>query len=379
MVVSVDWFSLSCEMKSPWDGRALYLPPLWSYRDGGCTAVWQHRLLVFNPDGLKVATLLCCPRSHVIPAGSVLVEIANLWLYYDTFLDTVDVILSCLPLTVRGVNRVDLACDFEMDDSKWQILRELENGTAYVKALRRGVVWWTSNIDARSPHQLSWGGKESAFKWKLYNKYKELHELGENVCSKPYIEELWRACGMVVSRVWRLEVSITDANRLVLSDGRTVVAPLDWWVSRADIFASIYADKFVVKMRGRGKDRRSDPIVSFLDIKADKMLWHSHGNAVERTSDQRRRVVWKLWQEWRDLEVQGDKWLCMTLRNALCDMMEDAGLMYYVSMRSGVPVDEIVECLCQGDKTALPVRATDSEVERTRSVMNEEARRLWRE
>lgn len=353
MVVSVDWFSLSCEMASPWDGAALKLPPLWSWRDGGRTAVWSHRLLVFNSDGIKVATLLCCPHSPVIPAGSVLVEIANLWLYYDSFLCVVDVVLSCLPLAVRGVNRVDLACDFEMNSELWQVVRCLEDGSAYVKALRRGVVWWSSNLDSRLPHQLSWGGKDSCFKWKLYYKYKELHEGGENVCSKPYIEELWRACGLVVSRVWRLEVSMTDVNRLVLSDGRSVIAPLDWWVSRADIFSCIYADKFVVRLRGDGRDRRSDPVLRFLDIRGDKMLWHAHGADVERFSDPRRRIVWKLWMEWRDVEVQGDKWLRGELKATLMSMLADAGLMGYVSMRSGMSVGQIAECLCESEKTAV--------------------------
>lgn len=366
-------------MAAPWGGQSLKLPRGWTWRDGGRTAVWSHRLLVFDPTGLKVATLLCCPHSPVIPAGSVLVEIANIWLYYDTFLDVVDIILACLPMVVRGVNRVDLACDFEMDASKWQVVRDLEDGSAYVKALRRGVVWWSSNMDSRLPHQLSWGGKDSAFKWKLYYKYKELHEQGENVCSKPYIEELWRACGMAVSKVWRLEVSMTDVNRLVLEDGRSVVAPLDWWVSRSDIYSSIYADKFVVKVRGEGKDRRSDPIVTFLDITADKMLWHAHSESVERYSDPRRRVAWKVWQEWRDVEVQGDRWLSEELRQTLVSLTEDAGLLWYISKRSGMTESQIVECLCTSDKTALPLGATDSDNERLRQIMNEAGQRVWGE
>lgn len=361
MVVSVDWFAMSCKLASPYDGRPLYLPEGWKQIPMSSTAVWKHRIFILDPAGQKVATLLTLPHSPEIKKTRCLIEIANYWLYLDCFPVVVGVVLDCLPMVVDGMNRVDLCCDFQMDETKWQVLRELEAGNAYVKALRRGTIWWSSDVGARSPHQLSWGGKESVFKWKLYYKWKEIHEGGVDVCSKPYIEELWKMAGLEPKGVWRLEVSLSHVNRLALPDGKKRVAPLDWWHNRADLFASIYGDKFVVREALGHKDRRQDPILNFLDIKAPKLIRHALPSDVCRETDARRRIAYRMWTEFNNPEVRADDIALSVVRNALYELFEEESIVSYVAFRSGMSTKEIVECLCESDKAAMADRPCDGE------------------
>lgn len=356
MVVSVDWFALSCNMAVAYDGRPLSLPPGWQQVPLSSTAVWKHRIYVLDPQGQKVATILAVPHSPAIPETRVLIEIANYWLYLDCFSDVVGVVLDSLPVVVDGMNRVDLCCDFEMTPSLWQVVRSLEAGDAYLKGLRRGVVWWSSKVGERSPHQLSWGGKESVFKWKLYYKWKELHEGGIDVCSKPYIEALWTAVGMDPRRVWRLEVSLSHCNRLSLMDGERRLKPMDWWTDRAQIFASIYTDKFVVREGMGHADRRNDPTLTFLDIRESKLIRHALPSDVHRETDAQRRIAYRMWMEFRDPEVRADPVAFGVVRGALMDLFQLEPIVSYVAFRSGSSVADIVECLCEGDKAAVAGR-----------------------
>ena len=357
MVVSVDWFALSCHTAVPYDGRPLKVPVGWSFAPQSGTAVWKYRIFVYDNVGQKVATFLAVPHSSAIEANRVLVEIANFWLYLDCFPDVFSMVLGCLPVVVDGMNRVDLCCDFEMTPSLWQVVRALEVGEAYLKGLRRGVVWWSSKVGSRQPHQLSWGGKESVFKWKLYYKWKELHEGGPDVCSKPYIEELWQAVGMVPNRVWRLEVSISKCNRLSIIGCEKRLLPMDWWVDRGDIFSSIYADKFVVREASGHSDRRNDLDIQFLDIKASKMLRHALRSDVERLSDADMRLAYHMWTEFVNPDVKANGFLFDGVHAFLAYMFQSEAILQYVSHRSGVSSRRIVECLCESDKATTPIGA----------------------
>lgn len=315
-VVSLDWFGISTKLARPYSGEHLHVPDGWKVQVCAPTSVWQWRWFLLDKDGNKMATVLCSPRSPAIPELSCVVEIANQWLYMDNFPDIVDASMSCLPMVPTGLNRVDLACDFEMDRAKWQVFRWLEDGQCYLKGLRRGVVWWFSDRAQRVPHQLSWGGKESTFHWKIYYKYKELHE-GGGLCSKPYIEELWRKCGMEPKKVWRCEVSIVGSNGLTDMETGTKVPMMKWWTHRAELFRRIYGDKFVVRMDEGHADKRNDPRVTFLNIEGIKLLRHKLRSETDRENDVERRIVCKLWKEFQDPEVRANDFAKAGVRDCL--------------------------------------------------------------
>lgn len=343
-VVSVDWFALSCVLAHPYDGSPLAVPHGWSVVECGKTAVWDKRWFLMDYLGNKVATVLAVPRSPIIDARRCVVEIANQWLYHPSFLEVVDLALQCYPMSIDGVNRVDLCCDFEMSPSQWEVVSCLVDSSVYLKGLRRGNIWWFADNGKRIPHQLAWGGRDSTFHWKLYYKYKELHEGGTTDASKPYIEDMWRSLGMDVRAVWRLEVSIMNSNSLEGLDSGAKIPFLDWYVKRLELFQRIYADKFVLRMNEGHKDKRNDPIVKFLDLGGSKLLKYRNSDAT-RTSDVERRVVVKMWKEFIDGEVRANTFLWKSIGDFLRNMCQFERNVSAIMRRFNIDRSEVMSTL----------------------------------
>lgn len=349
-VVSCDWFALSCKLGAPRGDREL-VPPL------GCsvvrmspTAVWADRFFILDADGNKVATFLCTPRTPAMDPTRALVEISNRWLYHDNFELVVQGVLDCVPLAVTGLNRVDLCCDFEMTPSLWRTLLRLSTGSAYVKSLREGVVWWKmvsggggdSKFD-RIPHCISWGGKESLVKWKIYWKWLELQE-AEPENKKPYISDLWRAMGFVERSVWRCEVSINGTNKLADGAGRRLGA-MEWYRQRVQLWCDLFADKFVVRANQGHKDKRNDAVLPFLEVVGSKSLWHALPRCERDESDPEVRIACKLWKELQQYDVQANGLLLWNVRNSLAQLFERASNLYAVCHRYGVTPDDVCAML----------------------------------
>lgn len=350
ILVSCDWFALSCCLAAPRCSRPLSVPAPWSVVQVSPTAVWSDRFFILDEEGNKVATILCTPRSPVIDERRCLVEIANRWLYDSRFHAVCDSVLSCLPMSITGVNRVDLCADFQMTDALWRVFMRLARGDAYVKALRTGSVWWQV-VDVpfaglsrgRVPHCLTFGGVDSTFKWKVYWKWLELHQ-AEPDSKKPYISDLWKRMGFSAPAVWRLEVSVMDANRLAEASGRRL-PPFVWFDEAPRVFADIYADKFVVRKDEGHKDKRNDTNLPFLDIDGMKSLWRAAPRTDSGDSDCERRLVCKLWKECSAIDVQANRMAFDRLRECLRGFLERPANIHALQANCGVDVDEIVRLM----------------------------------
>ena len=346
VVVSLDWLALSAQTLHPYEeGEAFDLPQGWQVIPMTATPTWLLRWYIMDANGNKLATFLTRPRSPKIHACRALVEIANQVLYNTMFPEVVNAILAMYPMVVDGINRADLCGDFMMTAPLWQVVRGLEIGENYLKGIQRGVNWWNAKSANREPHQLSWGGVESVFHWKLYNKYKELHEGNNPLASKPYIEDMWKLCGMEPQSVWRLEVSVTGCNR-VLDDNQNVIPWLDWWEKRDYLYSRIYRDKFIIRQHQGHSDKRNDPIVSFLDIGGldGKFLRHRPPRR-ELESDAERRVVCKMWKEYVDEEVQGHAILRDAVKEFLIKMLQYPKNIQAISRRYNMTVSEVVSAI----------------------------------
>lgn len=337
VMVSVDWYSLSCHLTIL--DTPPYLPEGWKAQPMGRTAVWAQRVYIMNPEGIKVGTILMEPISPMIKDDRAVVEVSNVFLYRDDFHKMLDILLSCYPLVVDNVQRFDLCGDFEMYGSRWEITKMLEDGRAYLKGIRRGVAWWGKDSSIRKPHQLSWGGKDSTFKWKLYNKHKELWEGGQ--CSKPYIEELWRSFGFEPTKVWRLEVSITSISGLdnAMFNTRDY---REWFDQAMELYKCLYADKFVVREDQGHKDKRDDDKLVFLDIMGCKVLRHRKPRGSECESDVERRIVTKLWKEFTDAEVRCNDFAMEGLRNHIGYMFQKASNISAICRRFKLTEGEVI-------------------------------------
>jgi len=343
-IVSVDWLALSCCLAKPYDGEPLEVPSGWSVLMMGETSAWLKRMFIMDDLGNKVATFLTEPRMTTMDKRRAMVEIANRWLYHPQLELYLDAVLSAIPLHVDGVNRVDLCADFEMTPSKWEVVSCLVDSSVYLKGLRRGNIWWSSDGQKRVPHQLAWGGRDSTFKWKLYNKYKELHEGGTTDASKPYIEDMWRDAGMNAKTVWRLEVSVTGCNQLAQTETETKVFFLDWYRNRLDLYRQLYGDKFVLRENQGHKDKRNDPVVHFLDFEGSKAVKHAKAEKV-RESDCEKRVVIKMWKEFNDGEVRANTFLWKTIGEFLRTMCQFERNVNAICRRFNLTVSDVFESL----------------------------------
>jgi hypothetical protein len=305
-----------------------------------------------DKDGNKVATLLCSPRSPKIPAVSCVIEIANRELYFDSFHDVRERVMSVLTMAPVGMNRVDLCCDFEMSNDMYEVYLKMSRGEARVKALRQGSVWW-KDIPVgmkgdgqgleRVPHCMTWGGKESTLKWKIYYKWLELQE-AEPEAKKPYITDLWKREGFNEKAVWRIEVSVHDSNALCRLDGRKVKVD-EWFDERIDLFKSLYSDKFVIRAVEGHKDRRNDTVLPFLGIHEGKLLRGSLPKLERADSDPEKRVVCKLWSELMQVDTQCNGSLSGMLKANLCELLQRPNNVWVLQRMYGVTMEEIVKAV----------------------------------
>lgn len=349
-VISLDWFALSIKTMHPYrEGESFALPDGWQCVEMTATATWLKRWFIMDRDGTKLGTFLAVPRSPMIDGCSAMLEVANPVLYSQIFREIVDAMLVMYPMYVAGVSRADLCADFQMTPSRWEVVRGLESGENYLKGLRRGVQWWTAKGADRKPHQLSWGGMDSVFHWKLYNKYKELHEGGSPLASKPYIEQMWVECGFEPTKVWRLEISITACNRVV-DDAGEVIPMFDWWDDRVRLYKRIYGDKFIIRQNQGHADRRRDPQVYLLDFGGSMAKFMRHRPPrKEIESDVERRVICKMWKEFNDPEVRARDVLHTAIRDFLCTMFQFDRNIQAVARRYNITTQEVINAVSEID------------------------------
>lgn len=269
--LSLDWLALTLRLKT----RVAGCPAgcRWAYYSS--TNVWSSRWCLFNEYGDKLFTLLFQPRSQsVIKADRALFEVANEWLYHGIgFHGLLDLLRQCCDFDVLGVSRFDLAADFCPDGFKGEVIRSLANGSCYVSGKRSGSGFWEVVNDNRLspmwqgkiPHCQSWGHKTSDVRWKLYYKSKELREgIKGGGWNKPYIVDMWREVGLDETNVWRLEVSVHNANTFdFMGDKLTYERFCN---AGTDLFKALYTSRFTVRRSEGHRDKSNDSVVEFLPV-----------------------------------------------------------------------------------------------------------------
>lgn len=293
IILSVDWLGLSLRLPKPPTDIEGY-----QWREYSATNVWGKRLILYTDEGDKVCTLLYEPRSSIINSKAALVEIENQWLYHGAGpFYILDVLSKAVFYEILGISRVDLAVDFCPDETQAQVIEGLASGQYYVGGKRNGSGFWSTNNSSwlaqrwqpkRIPHCQSWGHKTSAIKWKLYYKTKELADAGcGRFLDKPYIVDMWRMANFDIKNVWRLEVSIKHGNAYEFDGFRLDLASIR--DSRADIFRSLYQNRFQIRKNEGHKDRSNDKIINFLDI--DKVPLKVGSAPAKRSTEHNGRIT----------------------------------------------------------------------------------------
>lgn len=343
-LINCDWLCLSVKLPRPFATITPGEHKSWQLYPLRGTNVFDYRAYVLDDSGNKVATLLFSPKSPVIDARCGLIEVANRYLYCGDTRETLDELLAFFPFAVSGINRLDIACDFELSRHYWDVVQGLASSSMYVARYRRGVTWWQDAVapsgrQARVPHCLTFGSPQSALTWKLYWKWLELDQAPVDA-KKPYITNAWREFGLREQYVWRLEMSLRGTNGFVALDGHT--KPWNWWIDNLiPIYCGQYSSGFVVRQQQGHVDKRRDAVVDFLCVDGERMLAQKTYDGDSMHSDAQRRVTCKLWAELMNPDVWADRYLREVIRQQLAELFQFESNLNAVCRRFGLSPAEV--------------------------------------
>lgn len=366
VLLNNDWLAesvvLSGEERKPPKGYR------WIEYDG--TNVWSRRRCLFNEYGDKVLTLLDKPKSSIIRPDAGLLEIANEWLYHGIGVKRIEKLLHyCIKYECKGLSRLDLAMDFEPNTTQQNIIIGLSQGKMYVSGKRSGSGFWSTNNDEwmpdcwrgkAIPHCQSWGHKTTSIKWKLYYKSKELRDAGNGWFDKPYIVDQWREAEFDINNVWRLEVSIHNANQL-LFDGEKVSRDV-WYRNTVALAQSLYTQRFVVRENNGHKDKTNDKVVMFLPVRNLTPI-RCKPTQGERQRNGRISLLRALINSLDSESVAYDERTVAGVVEHVTGIVQRDSLQYYFRGMTGETIDEWSERVtCQAKNEVYEVKEKNTDI-----------------
>lgn len=277
--VNCDWFSFSAKSNCHYEEIELQCPIGFNIEILKGTKQYRQRFIVTDNVGIKMMTILMFPIIKFIDEDLMLVEIGNQYLYNDALKLCWVVLQAIVPCTYNNPSRVDICCDINPTYRQRKIIRGLFRKNYYV-AQKNDWSQWGQKEDG---HQLTWGSKKSQFKWKLYNKSKELKVTEEiREYDKPYIVDEWKKCGMDIYNVWRLEISMTDVSKIELFGNKIMFEDIIDQATITMIFFEMLDRRFVIR-RKEGHTRKSnDTEVKLIDIRVERAKTATRKPQIER-------------------------------------------------------------------------------------------------
>ena len=247
------------------------------------TNIYENRALVFDEHGRKLLTLLWKPYSSILNPLIMSVQVANEFLYSESILSSYELLKTICPCYFNSVGRLDICCDFNLDDKGVNMVKHLNSGHYYVERKGEGSAFWhevtVNGHKHKQTHCLSWGAKTTDIKVKLYNKSRELGLLGGGEPEKPWIVNEWDQAGLDKMKTWRLEFSLKANGQLRWIDDQirlTNIADRMWL---AQVYCELYYNRFVTRVnQGKKKGHKNnDKRVYLIDLPKDfqKLVWAS--------------------------------------------------------------------------------------------------------
>lgn len=193
------------------------------------------------------------PRMSALNTRSASVKVENSLLYSPDWCFYLHDILAALRWSIQNITRVDICCDFNTfhhgRDPERFAADYLRTATKkHPSYLRVGKDKWyavgAKYVSENKVDYLRWGTRESEVCTYLYNKSKELREKH----NKPWIAREWKAAGLDVTKVWRVEFSINSKGVNLFDLQESLYKPLfatdlDTQEAIESIF-QVYAAKF---------------------------------------------------------------------------------------------------------------------------------------
>ena len=246
-ITSLDWFSYSGYSTNIHCLNELYRISLEPLPYG--TKVFRETYVIIDTElGEEIAEIQARPRSSALNANLVIVKLINRILYEYDIYPIIERINNALQIAYNDITRLDICCDFNTFENKWDGQRLIEY---FVKSrIRKGgrTSYKLMGDQHGGQHEYSYlcfGSNSSDVIAYIYDKSKELEEVKE----KPYIREKWRKCGLDDKRVWRVEFRIQSSylrlyNKKNEEEYRISLANLKYDNYRYSIFSALVQKYF---------------------------------------------------------------------------------------------------------------------------------------
>lgn len=359
--INCDWlqFSVMCREANP----EFICPD--GYRIEFCQGnnIFKDRALVFYIDGQKVLTLLWNPYSKVLKENVMTVQVANEFLYCSDIRESMALVKKIVDCDFNNIGRLDICCDFEMTERRWQFVKHLNSGHYYVGRKKEGSTWWHHNnkdgFKKQELHCLSWGSQKSEIKVKLYNKsreqglwfYKKDAQTGEMVrgeAEKPWIVENWHKIGLDDNRVWRLEFSLCGASQLRWRGQYISLDEVSNWSWLCRVFFDLFETRFHTRInQGRKTNEHNDDKRVYLfelPKEGEKLEW-AENEVLPKESKPAVSLLRSMMRNLDNEVLQCSRPIFESYAKGVIDLVENAKLYNYFKYVFGSDVNEYFESL----------------------------------
>lgn len=225
-VISVDWFQYHCHSfllsncnLGDYVGTYVVCPTkviMPNYRD--CFEIRDRKNCII----CYVGRHSCVPGAD---ENCVSIKVDNAVLYTSCWNSILHDFIKSAGAIIKNITRLDLCCDFNTFDGGLEpaeFIRSYIYG-GKINPIRKGSnqfsVIGSKSLDKVDIQTLRFGSSSSAVKVYMYNKTKELEEVKD----KPYIREMWKNAGLDVSKVWRVEISISSQGTYLKRLGKDFI------------------------------------------------------------------------------------------------------------------------------------------------------------
>lgn len=235
--LSIDWLSLYVwysEGSKQWvpvtgDSSAINSAYPWRYTVEPYGTRQFHKLTrvdMPNEQGGydKFAEVQSDPVSAVVNARGMVVRFNNRVLYRSDMWELAERFLRENNMEFRSISRIDICADLNRFETIGCLQLIKQFASSELRHVGRGVgaLYFNHGVAKKTREYgvrytgLSFGTHASDARVYLYNKSFELATQGD----KPYIRDRWKACGLDLREVWRLEVSL-KSKACTFSDRKT--------------------------------------------------------------------------------------------------------------------------------------------------------------
>lgn len=309
--------------------------------------IFRNRAIVTDSKGIKWLTLLWSPFSSLLNKRLMTVQVGNQLLYYQAISMSFNLLQQIVSCRYNSCGRLDVCADFQIDDEKIQALKHLNSGHYYIQGKSEGSTWWHVNNKTEQNrvykqsqlHCLSWGSKNSDVKVKCYHKSREQGMLAKDPApEKPYIVEQWKDAGWDVSRVWRLEFSISGTGRYKWKGESISLEKIKSHEWLTHLYYSLYNSRFVMREnQGKRKGHKNeDREINFLTLPSeDTIIERSLGTMDKAKASESVKLLRKMMSEISSPIVMADTELCQTYCDAVARLCEKHHLRSYFSSHFG--------------------------------------------